>query len=136
VAIAPHARTGFLSQNRDLPRQGFRTHFDSNEVWRVYSDHPAWGDSRGGVSVVDHTGKKTLLVRDLEAIQGVAWAPGGKEIWYTAISGDEGRVSAVDLGGKMRVVYSSIASIELFDIAADGFRFSCNPRAGWRVSGL
>lgn len=91
---------------------------DGNFV--AYADHPAWGDNRGGVSVVDRTGKKTALVKDLSAVQGLAWGPGGKEIWYTDISGDQGRVCVVNLAGKIRIVYSSIASIELFDIAADG----------------
>jgi hypothetical protein len=86
----------------------------------AYSDHPAWGDNRGGVSIVDHTGRKTVLVRDLEAIQGLAWAPGGKEIWYTDLRGGQGMVCAVDLAGNMRVAHSTIAYVELFDIAPDG----------------
>jgi len=86
----------------------------------AYADHPAWGDNRGGIAIVDRTGKKTTLARDLSAVQGLAWGPGGEEVWYTDISGDRALVCAVDLAGKTRVVYSSIASIELFDIAADG----------------
>jgi len=87
----------------------------------AYTDHPSWGDNRGGISVVDRNGAKTRLVKDFAAIQGVAWAPGGKEIWYTGTKGDQGStLYAVDLSGNSRVVYTSIGSIELFDIAADG----------------
>jgi hypothetical protein len=51
----------------------------------------------------------------------VAWAPGGKEIWYTGTEGDQGStLHAVDLEGRSRIVYRSIGGIELFDIAADG----------------
>jgi dipeptidyl aminopeptidase/acylaminoacyl peptidase len=87
----------------------------------AYADHPAWGDNQGGFSLVDRSGKKTKLAEDFAAAQGVAWAPGGKEIWFTAMTGDKGStLFASDLTGRRRVVYTSIASIELFDISADG----------------
>jgi hypothetical protein len=102
--------TGYFGDVRISP--------DGNSV--AYADHPAWGDNRGNVAMVDRQGKKTILVPDLEAIQGLAWAPGGKEIWYTDHRGGEGRVMAVDLRGKLRTVHASISPLELFDIGADG----------------
>jgi len=87
----------------------------------AYSDHPAWGDNTGGVSVIDRSGKKTKLAADFAAIEGVAWEPGGREVWFTSSSGDkETTLNAVDLSGALRVVYPSISPIELFDVAADG----------------
>src|SRR5262249_23113661 len=88
----------------------------------AYADHPVWGDNRGNLALVDRAGKKTTLAKDYAAIQGVAWAPGGKEIWYTAsVDGAAGgSIYASDLAGRSRVVYASISPIELFDIAADG----------------
>ena len=87
----------------------------------AFTDHPAWGDNRGDVAVVDRSGKKTTLAADFATVHGVVWAPGGKEVWFTGVKGDEGStLNAVDLAGRSRVVYSSIAAIELFDIAADG----------------
>jgi Tol biopolymer transport system component len=86
----------------------------------AYTDHSAWGDNRGGVAVVDRAGKKTLLAPDLWGVQGIAWTPDGREVWYTDFSGNQGTLRAVDLGGRSRAVYSSIAWIELFDIAPDG----------------
>ena len=87
----------------------------------AFADHPSWGDNRGHISVVDRSGKKATLASDFAAVQGVAWAPDGKEVWFTAISGDEGStLNAVDLAGRRHVIYTSIGWIELFDIAADG----------------
>src|SRR5678816_1489420 len=102
--------TGYFGDVRISP--------DGNTV--AYTDHPAWGDNRGNVAIVDRSGKKTTLVRDLEAVQGMAWSPDGKEIWYTDLPGNQGVLCAVAIGREPRVVYHSIASIELFDIAPDG----------------
>ena len=87
----------------------------------AFADHPSWGDNRGNVAVIDRSGKKTMLAQDFAAVQGVAWGPGGREVWFTGVSGDQGSaLYAVDLAGKRRSIYTSLAQIELFDIAADG----------------
>lgn len=87
----------------------------------AYTDHPAWGDNRGGLAVVDRNGKKTMLASGFSAVQGLAWAPNGREVWYTTPGDDAGgALLATDLSGHSRVVYRSIASIELFDIASNG----------------
>ena len=103
--------TGFLEQARISP--------DGSRV--AYVDHPAWGDNLGGISVVDRAGKKTQLVTGLPAVQGLAWAPGAKEIWYTSFDPSKGAgIYAVDLAGHQRTIYRSPSSLELFDVAADG----------------
>jgi hypothetical protein len=88
----------------------------------AFSDHPVWADNRGDVCVVDRSGRKTVLAADLTAVIGVAWAPRGDEVWFTAVRGDHTSfvLYACDLAGRERTIHSSITPIELFDIAPDG----------------
>ena len=86
----------------------------------AYTAHPDWGDNQGSLVVVDRSGKKTTLASSFAAIQGLAWSPGG-EIWFTEPSSTRGSfIHAVDLEGNRRIVFATIESIELFDVAADG----------------
>ncbi|HJQ97846.1 MAG TPA: hypothetical protein VJ826_05985, partial [Candidatus Polarisedimenticolaceae bacterium] len=58
--------------------------FSPDGKWIAYDDHSAWGDNQGHLAVVDLSGKKKRLAEGFGAIQGVAWPPGGKEVWFTA----------------------------------------------------
>ena len=87
----------------------------------AFADHPVYADDRGDLAVIDRAGRKTTLQAGFPAIRGVAWAPGGKEIWFTAARDESTRVlAACDLRGQARTVHSSAAQIELFDIAETG----------------
>jgi hypothetical protein len=106
-----HKTAGYIADIRISP--------DGERV--AFTDHPVWADDRGDLAVVDRAGKKTTLATDFASIRGVAWPPGGREVWYTGVPGDEGLLlGACTLDGACRVVWSSITPIELFDIAADG----------------
>jgi hypothetical protein len=103
----------------------------------AYADHPSYGDNRGRTAVVDRAGKKTILAPDLSVAQGVAWAPGGTEVWFTGQSGDSTfRLEAVDLAGHRRTVYATIGDIELFDVAGDGRVLLANQRPEKGVLGF
>ncbi len=54
----------------------------------AFMDHPLVGDDRGTVAIVDRSRKKTTLSGEYAAEGGLAWAPGGKEIWFTAADTD------------------------------------------------
>ena len=87
----------------------------------AFADHPSWGDNRGNLAVVDRAGKRTTLASDFAIMQGVAWAPGGGEVWFTGSEGGAAAaLYAANLGGPSRVVYPSMGFNELFDISADG----------------
>jgi hypothetical protein len=63
-----------------------------------------------------------VLAADLPAnLFGLAWAPRGREVWFSAGSTAAQRdVLAVDLAGKTRLVYRSLATASLLDVAPDG----------------
>jgi hypothetical protein len=98
--------------------EGVRVSQDGTRV--AYVDHPAWGDNLGHLAVVDRGGKKTRLGENFQAIQGAAWGPGGREVWFTVVSERSSTLLAADLQGRTRVIYPSIGWIELFDVAPDG----------------
>jgi eukaryotic-like serine/threonine-protein kinase len=97
----------------------------------AFLDHPLEGDDSGSVAVVDLAGKKTKVSGDWYSIQGLAWAPGGDEIWFTATeTGLDRDLSAVTLTGQKRLVARMPGTLMLFDIGKDG-RLLLG-RASWR----
>ncbi|MGB9236098.1 MAG: protein kinase [Terriglobales bacterium] len=87
----------------------------------AFAEHPVFGDDRGWVSVVDADGKRTQLTREFATLQGLAWAPGGAEIWFTAADATSMRsLFAVTLSGTMRPIYTQPHGFLLLDIAGDG----------------
>jgi eukaryotic-like serine/threonine-protein kinase len=89
----------------------------------AFMDHPLFGDDRGTISVVDLSGKRTVLTPEWSSEQGLAWAPDDSEVWFTSgdeESGNYNVLRAVTLSGKIRVVLRSPASLRLQDIARDG----------------
>ncbi len=87
----------------------------------VFAEHPFFGDDRGFVSTIDASGKRKQLTKEFESIQGIAWVPDGREIWFTAAdSGQSRQMLGVDLSGKVRQVFHAPDGMTLFDIGADG----------------
>ena len=85
----------------------------------AFIEHPQIGDDSGGVHVVDSQGKDKALAVGFLSAWGLAWAPDGKQIWFTgSVSEGAGRsLNAVTLGARQRVVAR------------------CRPRCSWRTSG-
>jgi eukaryotic-like serine/threonine-protein kinase len=96
-------------------------HFSRDGRRLAFIDHPTAGDNRGQIAVVDLAGTMKVLTGMFSAASGLAWSADGSEIWFTA--GEAGNllsIYAVDLSGHQRLVAGVPASLELFDIAADG----------------
>jgi eukaryotic-like serine/threonine-protein kinase len=80
-------------------------------------------ETRLRIVAVDVATKVTsVLASDLPAnLFGLAWSPKGREVWFTAGSTTAQRdVLAVDLAGRRRLVYRSLATASLLDVAPDG----------------
>jgi len=85
----------------------------------AFLDHPLRNDDTGSVVVVDRSGKKTVLSGPWPSTQGLAWAPDGKEIWFTASQMSIVRdLRSVTLSGRSRLIGNSIGT--LHDVSADG----------------
>ena len=97
----------------------------------AFIDHPEQGDDKGSLILTDLTGKKKTLSGEWFTIQGLAWHPSGKEIWFTASkSGVDRTLYAVTLDGQERMVLRLPGALMLFDIAKDGRVLMM--RASWR----
>jgi len=87
----------------------------------AFFDHPEAGDDRGSLAVVDLAGKKRRITKEWESAFGIAWAPSGREIWFTA--SEQGAVRelyAVSLSGRLRAVYRAPSSLSVLDISRSG----------------
>ncbi len=97
----------------------------------AFIDHPVQGDDSGMLALVDLAGKKKVLSGQWFTIQGIAWSPDGKEIWFTASkSGVDRTLYAVTLDGKERMVLRLPGAVMIFDIFKDGRVLLM--RASWR----
>jgi eukaryotic-like serine/threonine-protein kinase len=87
----------------------------------AFIDHPISADDRGFINLIDLRGNRKVLSQEFGSVQGLAWAPGGNEIWFTGSIGSEPNVlRAVSLGGKERVVLTAPGRLHLHDISKDG----------------
>ncbi len=107
-----HESPGWISHPRVSP--------DGERV--AFLEHPQVGDDAGGVHVIDRQGADKLLADNFLTEEGLAWAPDGKEVWFTA-SENEGNgrsLDAVTLSGAQRIVARVPAALQLEDIGRDG----------------
>jgi eukaryotic-like serine/threonine-protein kinase len=95
-------------------------HFSPAGDQIAFIDHSILGDDRGFVDIVDRQGNRKVLAGEFSSIQGLAWAPNGKEIWFTGALNSEPRMlRAVNLHGIQRVLLSSPATLHLQDVSKD-----------------
>jgi Tol biopolymer transport system component/predicted Ser/Thr protein kinase len=87
----------------------------------AFIDHPQLGDDGGAVAMVDLAGKKTTLSTGWDSIQGIAWSPGGEEIWFTATrTGGDRSLYAVTLTGTIRLLARVPGELTLLDVGREG----------------
>jgi serine/threonine protein kinase/DNA-binding winged helix-turn-helix (wHTH) protein/Tol biopolymer transport system component len=87
----------------------------------AFTDHFYNGDD-GSVAIVDLQGRKRTLTGNFTTLQGLAWSPNGREIWFTGAKdgSSERQLYAVAVAGGLRVVSQVPGSLKLLDMAADG----------------
>ena len=123
-----HETPGWISHPRVSP--------DGERV--AFIEHPQVGDDSGSVHVIDRQGTDKTLAGNFLSAQGLAWAPDGKQVWFTgSVNEGNGRsLDAVTLGGRLRIVARVPATLQLEDIWQDGKVLLS--RQSWRreLSGL
>jgi len=62
------------------------------------TEHPVAGDDRGQVVLFDRQGQRQVLSGGWASLNGLAWSPDGREVWFTATRvGADCALHAVDL---------------------------------------
>jgi eukaryotic-like serine/threonine-protein kinase len=83
--------------------------------------HPPNGDDRGDVILLDRSGHLQELSKNWESLEGLAWAPSGKEVWFSAAqTGEQYCIRAATLAGKVRTVYCGMSPTLIHDISPTG----------------
>jgi Tol biopolymer transport system component len=90
--------------------------FSSDGKTIAFIDHE--GNSDGGrIALVDLSGKKVDLAGGFATVQGLAWSPDGREIWFTATpKGIQREIYAVTPSGKKRLIRSMQGTPALLDL--------------------
>jgi DNA-binding winged helix-turn-helix (wHTH) protein/Tol biopolymer transport system component len=87
----------------------------------AFIEHPVIGDDGGNIMAIDAKGAPHALSTGWASARGLAWAPAGREIWFTAArSGLTRALYAVDLAGRRRLVAAFPGTLTLCDISASG----------------
>ena len=92
---------------------------DASQV--AFVSHPQGGDE-GDVEIVDVASRhRRALSKGWISIQGLAWAPGGREIWFTATrAGSMRALWAVSTTGRERLVFRAPQRMTLMDVTSGG----------------
>ena len=105
------------------PSPGHITHIrfsPSGDAIAVIS-HPVSGDTAGSVVLVDLQGQARTLSSGWNSVLGLAWAPDGNEIWFTATrTGAAQAIHAVTRSGAERLLLAAPATLTLHDVSKDG----------------
>jgi eukaryotic-like serine/threonine-protein kinase len=102
---------GWLSHVRVSP--------SGNEV--AFIEHLFMGDDGGDIAFLDGKGVRHSLSTGWSSADGLAWAPSGREVWFTAArTGVSRALYATDLSGKVRLIAAFPGILTLHDISASG----------------
>jgi Tol biopolymer transport system component len=86
----------------------------------AFADHYYYGDD-GSVAIIDLRGARKTISSQYTSLQGLAWSPDGKEVWFTgAKKGGQRCLYAATMSGKERQVLGVPGMATLRDISKDG----------------
>lgn len=110
VGRSLHQADGWISHPRVSPR--------GDEV--AFVEQARFDDDAGSVVVVDPAGRARTLSSWI-SVQGLAWSPKGREVWFTAAREGVSRgLYAVSRAGKERLIARVTGTLQLHDLAGDG----------------
>jgi len=84
------------------------------------TDHPSLNDDAGSVVVVDRSGRKKALSKAFSSMNGVAWDPQGREVWFTGAELALRALYSMSLSGAVRLRSRIAGNLTLHGISRDG----------------
>lgn len=110
--------------------------FSPSGDYLAIGDHVTGGDD-GRVVVLDHHGNRKASSSFYSSVEGLAWAPNGKEVWFSAVpSGSARSIYALDLSGKERLIYRAPGGLTIHDISRSGLVLLTADKARLSISAL
>ncbi len=99
-------------------------------------DHVVNGDD-GRVVIIDRQGNRKASSSFYTSVQGVAWSPDGREVWFSAVPGGSARsLYALDFSGKERLIYRAPGGLTLHDISKTGLVLMTADKSRLSISAL
>jgi len=102
--------------------KGWASHvrFSPSGEFLAIDDH-ILGGGDGRVVILDRQGNRKASSSFYPAVEGLAWSPNGKEVWFTAMpSGSARALYALDFSGKERLIYRAPEGLTIHDISRAG----------------
>ncbi len=100
------------------------------------ADHIPNGDD-GRVVILDLHGQRKASSSFYSSVEGLAWAPSGKELWFSAVpSGSARSIYGLDLSGKERLIYRAPGGLTIHDISRNGLVLMTADKARLSLSAL
>jgi eukaryotic-like serine/threonine-protein kinase len=118
----PHNHLEFPIGNDIYEPQAWISHvrFSPNGEYLAIADHVQSGDD-GRIVIIDRRGNLKATSSFYSSVQGLAWSPNGKEVWFTAVPGGAARsLYALDFSGKERLIYRAPGGVTIHDISHNG----------------
>lgn len=87
----------------------------------AYVEHPAHGDDRGYVVVLDGDGRRLAASSLFASMEGLAWSPRSDSLLFTASRGGlSSALLSLDLKGRERTLLPTSGRLVIHDVASDG----------------
>ena len=102
--------------------QGWVSHvrFSPKGEYLAVADHVQGGDD-GRIVILDVHGNRKTSSSFFSSVEGLAWSPNGKEVWFSAVPGGSARsIYALDFSGKERLIYRAPGGLTIHDISRNG----------------
>ncbi len=102
--------------------EGWVSHvrFSPNGDFLAIGDHVQGGDD-GRIVIIDKKGNRKASSSFYSSVEGLAWAPSGKEVWFSAVPAGSARsIYAMDFSGKERLIYRAPGGLIIHDISRSG----------------
>ena len=119
---AGHSSLEFPAGNKIYEPIGWASHvrFSPGGDFLAIADHVPGGDD-GRVVILDSHGNRKASSSYYSSVEGLAWPPNGKEVWFSAVPAGSARaIYALDFSGKERLIYRSPGGLTIHDISRTG----------------
>jgi Tol biopolymer transport system component len=110
IGTVLHQSAGWIANVRISP--------DGQHV--AFIDHPARAGDQGSVIVTDRAGHTEARADNWDSVQGLAWQPGSREVWFTGTYTGARALYALSLAGKVRLIARVPDPLRLEDVSRRG----------------